>query len=888
MFQKGTSLFALLVAGFFCTQTKAQDSINFPSFESPKIYTLGDITVTGKYNYNPQTVITFTGLNKGQKIAVPGEEISDALKKLWNLNFFTDINIYETSVVNDTINLELTLNELPRLDNIRVNGYKKTKSESLIKEAKLTKGQIVNENFLSTTKYFLLNKYKKDGFYNTKVTLQTIPTDSLGRRVDLIIGVDKGKKVKISDIHFNGNEQLSDKALKKAMKDTKVRSPWNPLRIFKASKFISTKYEEDLANIVDKYKENGYRDARIVADTTGYDPITNTVAIDIDVQEGNKYYFGDIRFIGNTVYNNAYLSRVLGLEKGEVYNGVLLDKRIQDNKNPDAQDLTNLYQNNGYLFSSIQPIEVKTANDTIDFEIRVLEGPIARFNNITVSGNQNTNDRVIHRELRTRPGETWSKAQVMETMRRLGQLQIFDAQAIVPDILNADAQAGTVDVDWQVVEKGSSQVELQGGYGGGGFIGTLGLSFNNFSLRNIFNKDAYKPFPMGDGQSLALRLQGSSYYQTYSLSFTEPWFGGRKPVSFFGTIAYSQQNMYDYYTRTTDRSRGFNITTLSFGLAKQLNVPDDYFVLSHTLSFQYYDMKNYNTGLFTFGDGDSKNLAYQIELRRDNRGFDPIFPTFGSFFSISGKFTPPYSLFNNVNYENLQNEQAYKLRAKKGMTDPSTGLPLAEGQYINAKGQAVAKWQDAAPDQGKIDQKRFNWLEYYKLKFKGDWYTTLTGKLVLRTLGEFGYMGAYNKHRGIVPFERFYLGGDGLANFSLDGREVIQLRGYQNQTLTPINDRGEQIGGTIYNKFTLELRYPITLKPSASVYLLSFAEAGNAYDTFKNYQPFELKRSAGFGVRVFMPMFGLLGIDFGYGFDPVPGSTQKSGWQTHFILGQSF
>ncbi|MHC5354036.1 BamA/OMP85 family outer membrane protein [Myroides sp. LJL115] len=888
MFQKGTSLFALLVAGFFCTQTKAQDSINFPSFESPKIYTLGDITVTGKYNYNPQTVITFTGLNKGQKIAVPGEEISDALKKLWNLNFFTDINIYETSVVNDTINLELTLNELPRLDNIRVNGYKKTKSESLIKEAKLTKGQIVNENFLSTTKYFLLNKYKKDGFYNTKVTLQTIPTDSLGRRVDLIIGVDKGKKVKISDIHFNGNEQLSDKALKKAMKDTKVRSPWNPLRIFKASKFISTKYEEDLANIVDKYKENGYRDARIVADTTGYDPITNTVAIDIDVQEGNKYYFGDIRFIGNTVYNNAYLSRVLGLEKGEVYNGVLLDKRIQDNKNPDAQDLTNLYQNNGYLFSSIQPIEVKTANDTIDFEIRVLEGPIARFNNITVSGNQNTNDRVIHRELRTRPGETWSKAQVMETMRRLGQLQIFDAQAIVPDILNADAQAGTVDVDWQVVEKGSSQVELQGGYGGGGFIGTLGLSFNNFSLRNIFNKDAYKPFPMGDGQSLALRLQGSSYYQTYSLSFTEPWFGGRKPVSFFGTIAYSQQNMYDYYTRTTDRSRGFNITTLSFGLAKQLNVPDDYFVLSHTLSFQYYDMKNYNTGLFTFGDGDSKNLAYQIELRRDNRGFDPIFPTFGSFFSISGKFTPPYSLFNNVNYENLQNEQAYKLRAKKGMTDPSTGLPLAEGQYINAKGQAVAKWQDAAPDQGKIDQKRFNWLEYYKLKFKGDWYTTLTGKFVLRTLGEFGYMGAYNKHRGIVPFERFYLGGDGLANFSLDGREVIQLRGYQNQTLTPINDRGEQIGGTIYNKFTLELRYPITLKPSASVYLLSFAEAGNAYDTFKNYQPFELKRSAGFGVRVFMPMFGLLGIDFGYGFDPVPGSTQKSGWQTHFILGQSF
>lgn len=888
MFQKGTTLFALLVAGFFCKNAQAQDSINIPSFEAPKIYTIGDIKVSGKFNYNPQTVITFTGLNKGQQIAVPGEEISDALKKLWNLNFFTDINIYETSVVNDTINLELSLNELPRLDNIEIKGYKKTKSESLIKEAKLTKGQIVNENFLSTTKYFLLNKYKKDGFYNTKVTMQTVPSDSLGRKVDLVIGIDKGKKVRISHINFNGNEQLVDKKLKKAMKDTKERSPWNPIRLFKPSKYVSAKYQEDLDLLIEKYKESGYRDARVVADSTSYDPSTNTVAIDIDVQEGNKYYFGDIRFIGNTVYNNGYLNRILGIEKGEVYNGVLLDKRIQDTKNPDAFDITNLYQNNGYLFSNVRPVEVKTANDTIDFEIRITEGPIAKFNNITVSGNKTTHDPVIHRELRTRPGETWSKAQVMETMRRLGQLQIFDAQAIVPDILNADPNAGTVDVDWQVVEKGSSQVELQGGYGGGGFIGTLGLSFNNFSLRNIFNKKAYKPFPMGDGQSLALRLQGSSYYQTYSLSFTEPWFGGKKPISFFGTVAYSQQNMYDYYTRTTDRSRGFNITTLSFGLAKQLNVPDDYFVLSHTLSFQYYDMNNYNTGLFTFGDGDSKNLSYEIELRRDNRGIDPIFPTFGSFFSISGKFTPPYSLFNNVDYQNLHNEKEYKLRAREGAIDPSTGLPLTPGTYINSKGQAVAKWQDAAPDQGKIDQKRFNWLEYYKLKFKADWYTTVSGKLVLRTLGEFGYMGAYNQHRGVVPFERFYLGGDGLANFSLDGREVIQLRGYQNQTLTPLNSRGEQIGGTIYNKFSLELRYPITLKPSASVYVLSFAEAGNAYDSFKTYQPFDLKRSAGLGVRVFMPMFGLLGIDFGYGFDPVPGETRKSGWQTHFILGQSF
>lgn len=888
MFQKGISLFALFIAGLICSSAQAQQGDNIPTLETPKTYILGDIKVTGKINYNPQTVVTFTGLNKGQKISVPGEEISDALKKLWKLGFFKDINIYETSVVNDTINLELTLNELPRLNSAKVKGFKKAKSETVTKEAKLTKGKIVNENLLSTTKYYLLNKYKKDGFYNTKVTLNTVPTDSTGKYVDLIVGIDKGKKVRISDITFDGNEQLTNKQLRKALKDTKKRSPFNPMRIFKPSKFIQSKYEEDLTRLVDKYKEKGYRDARIITDTTAYNPKTNRMAINIDVEEGNKYYIGDIRFIGNTVYTNNQLRNILGIEKGEVYNGVLLNKRIQDSSNPDAYDLTNQYQNNGYLFSNITPVEVKTANDTIDFEIRITEGPIARFNNITVRGNEYTHDHVIHRTLKTRPGEIWSKAMVMETMRRLGALNIFDAQAIVPDILNPDPTSGTVDVEWSVAEKGSSQVELQGGYGGGGFIGTLGLSFNNFSLRNIFNKKAYHPFPMGDGQSLALRLQGSSYYQTYSLSFSEPWLGRKKPVNLFGTIAYSKQNLYDYYNRRTDRSRGFNITTLQLGVAKQLSVPDDYFVLSHTLSFQYYDMKNYNTGLFTFGDGSSRNLAYQIELTRDNRGMDPNFPTFGSFFSISGKFTPPYSLFNNVDYKNLGNQQEYKYKSKAGQIDPNTGLVIPEGTYLNAAGQPVSNWQDAMADASKVDQKRFNWLEYYKLKFKGDWYTTIFDKLVFRTVGEFGYMGAYNSNRGVVPFERFYVGGDGLVNFSLDGREVVQLRGYKNQALTPINQYGEQIGGTIYNKFTLELRYPITLKPSASVYVLSFAEAGAAFDSFKDYSPFDLKRSAGLGVRVIMPMFGLLGIDFGYGFDAPPGTTQKNGWETHFILGQQF
>ncbi|MCY1223124.1 Outer membrane protein assembly factor BamA [compost metagenome] len=361
---------------------------------------------------------------------------------------------------------------------------------------------------------------------------------------------------------------------------------------------------------------------------------------------------------------------------------------------------------------------------------------------------------------------------------------------------------------------------------------------------------------MGDGQKLALRLQGSSYFQTYSLSFTEPWLGGKKPVQFSGSISHSKQFLYTG-NNDVNRDKSFNITSLSLGIAKKLNVPDDYFVLSQAVSFQYYDLNNYNTGLFTFGDGNSRNLAYTIGLRRDSRGLDPIFPTFGSEFSISAKFTLPYSLFNGVDYKDLENNPEYQN-------------------------------EDGTPNRAKIDQKKFNWLEYYKIKFKADWYTKIYGKFVLRSLGEFGFLGAYNNDRGLVPFERFFLGGDGLANYSLDGREVIQLRGYPNQSLTPLDALGNQNGATIYNKFSLELRYPITLKGAASIYALTFLEAGAAYDNFKDYNPFVLQRSAGFGLRVFMPAFGLLGIDFGHGFDPIPGGTQKNGWETHFIIGQQF
>lgn len=873
-------LLTIVVLGNFF-QSHAQED---QSFDNGRQYILGNVAVTGKVSYNEQTIITFAGLEKGQHITVPGEEITNAIKKLWKLGLFNDINFYVDRVQGDTIFLELNIIELPKLSDTKITGVKKSKIEPLIKENNLTKGKIVNENLITTTRNYIENKYKKDGFYKTKVVITTIPDTTSGNEVKMLVNIDKGDKVKIRKIEFTGNTTFNAAKLKSAMKNTKEKNPFRIFKLdFKSSKFVKDKYKEDLTTLIDKYKEKGYRDARIVSDSVSYDKKSDKLDIKINLEEGNKYYVGNIKFLGNTVYTDQGLNRLLGIKKGDVYNGVLLQKRIADPTKPDGEDLTNLYQNNGYLFSNINAVEVRTANDTIDFEIRITEGPIAYFNKITVVGNDKTNDHVIYRELRTKPGQKYNKELLVRTIRELGQLSFFDPQTIRPDFKNVDPAAGTVDIEYSLVEKGSSQVELQGGYGGGGFIGTLGLSFNNFSFRNIFKKEAYHPLPMGDGQKLSLRLQGSTYFQTYSLSFSEPWFGGKKPVQFSTSLSHSRQFLYNYSSRDVDKSRSFNITSLSVGIAKKLTVPDDYFILSQSVSFQYYDLQNYNTGLFTFGNGNSKNLAYTVGLSRNSKGFDPIFPTYGSEFSVSAKMTLPYSLFNGVNYGDLHNQAEYKLKSVENTPyQDSNNNIVNPGDYIDSNKNKVFNVADAAPDQAKIDQKKFNWLEYYKIKFKADNYTKLFGKLVLRTLGEFGYMGSYNHNRGLVPFERFFVGGDGLANYSLDGREVIQLRGYPNQSLS------SQDGGTIYNKYSLELRYPITLKPAASIYALAFLEAGNSFDTFKTYNPFDLKRSAGVGLRVFMPAFGLLGIDFGHGFDAVPGETQKSGWQTHFIIGQQF
>lgn len=833
-------------------------------------YILGDISVSGDSHFSAQTIVTYSGLRKGEEIVIPGDKISEAIRKLWKSNLFRDINIYLLKTEGNVAYLEIRLFDLPELNELKINGIKKSKQKDIISENNLQNGVKVTENLVTTTKNYLTNKYQKEGFLNTKVYINSIEVkDSTGRpSVNVVLNVDKGKKVKVSEINFVGNSAIPDAKLRKAMKNTKQKSI---IRVFKRSKYIEADYKDDLVSLINKFKENGYRDARVLSDSITHIDEKN-IALTIKVEEGEQYKFGDITFIGNSIYTDQQLRSILRINKGDIYNGVLLQERIADDTKPDAFDITNQYQNNGYLFSTINPVEVNTEGNVIDMEIRISEGKPVYFNSVTVVGNDVTNDRVIYRELHTRPGQLYSKANVVRTIRELSQLGYFDAEKIATDFNNPNPNEGTIDLEYGVVETGSSQVELQGGYGGGGFIGTLGLSFNNFSLKNIFNLDSYKPVPRGDGQKLALRLQASRFYQTYSFSFTEPWLGGKKPVQFSTSVSHSAQFLYDPRTGNADRDKRFNISGVSVGLAKRLTVPDDYFTLSQAVSFQHYDLKNYNTGLFTFGDGYSNNLAYTIGLSRNNTYNDPVFPTGGSSFSVTAKLSLPYSAFNGVDYDQLLMERAEFLAIQ------------------NDGNNSDIIRQQAASEVGNIDQERYKWLEFYKIKMKGDWYTQLFGKLIVKSSAEFGFLGAYNQARGVIPFERFFLGGDGLGSYSLDGRESIALRGYPNQSLQPVDSKNltSNDGGTIYNKFSMELRYPISMSQTAKIFVLGFVEGGVSYNDFKDYNPFNLYRSSGVGVRIFMPAFGLLGIDFGYGFDSLPGQTKANGWEPHFIIGQQF
>lgn len=810
------------------------------TYEIGKEYILGGITVTGLKKFSEETVKVFTGLITGQLIKLPGDKLTSAIKKLYESKQFSNVDVYLIKVDGETIYLEFDVQELPQLNEVRINGIKKSKAKELIKDAELKLGAMVTDNLLVTTKNYLTKKYTDKGFLKTKVTLDLQKDTTDINIVNMSVFIDKGERVKIKEIVFTGNEKLSGKKLRKSMSGTKEKLLG---RFWKASKYIEEDYQKDLEKILDKYSRLGFRDARILSENITWNE-NNTINVNIDLEEGKQYRFADIVFVGNKEYSDEQLRSVLRIEKGEVYNGAILKERVKGDGSPTSDDLSTMYQDSGFLFSQVNAVETKVENDSITVEIRIREDEKARIRKVTVTGNDKTNDHVIFRELRVKPGDLFSRSAIIRSIREIGQLGFFD-QNVSPDVV-PDYQNKTADIDFTVVEKGGSQIELQGGYGGGSFIGTLGLSFNNFSIRNILNKDAYKPLPMGDGQSLALRLQSSRTFSTYSFSFTEPWLGGRKPQSLSFSVYSSNQYQFNFQTGDVDRSQSLGIVGASLGLGKRLKWPDDFFQLSQSISYQAFNLNNYGfrVGQNILSDGNLNNLSYSATISRNSAGPSLIFPTYGSEFSFAIKATFPYSLVNGRDYTIDDN-----------LNQADRNARIAEN---------------------------YKWLEYYKASIKGKWYTGFTDKLVLMTNAEMGYLGYYNSKIGLSPFERYYVGGDGIAIFQLDGREVVGLRGYENNRLSSIE------GGSIYNKFQLELRYSITDAPSASIYTLGFLEAGNSYDNFKTFNPFELKRSAGVGIRIFMPAFGLLGIDFAHGFDPLPGFTEKSGWQTHFIIGRQF
>ncbi len=835
----------VLFALFFTFNTNAQStkdtiSSDNSAFERGKEYILGGITVTGLKKFSEETVKVFTGLRNGQLIKLPGDKLTSAIKKLYESKQFSNVDVYLTRLDGNTVYLQFDVQELPQLNEIKITGIKKSKAKELKKEAELKVGAMVTDNLIVTTKNYFTKKYTDKGFLKTKVNLDIKNDTTDINVVNMNIFIDKGSKVKIKYIFFNGNEALSDKKLLKAMKNTKEKFFG---RFWKASKYIEEDYQVDLESILDKYSRLGYRDARILSEGISWND-DNTININIDLEEGRQYRFADIVFVGNKEYTDEQLRAVLRIDEGDVYNGAVLKERVKGDGSPTSEDLSTMYQDTGFLFSQVNAVETKVVNDSITVEIRIREDEKARIKKVTVSGNDKTNDHVIFRELRVKPGDLFSRSKIIRSIREIGQLGFFD-QNVSPDVI-PDYQNKTADIDFTVIEKGGSQIELQGGYGGGSFIGTLGLSFNNFSIRNLFNKEAYKPLPMGDGQNLALRLQTSRTFSTYSFSFTEPWLGGKTPQSLSFSVYSSNQYQLNPQTFDVDRDRSLGIIGASVGLGKRLKWPDDFFQLSQTISYQSFNLNDYGfrVGKDILNNGTLNNLSYMATLTRNSAGPSLIFPTYGSQFTISAKATFPYSLVNNKDYS------------------------IPGGLSVDETSAAIAE--------------KYKWLEYYKLSFKGKWYTAFTDKLVLMSNAEIGYLGFYNSEVGLSPFERYFVGGDGIAVFQLDGREVVGLRGYENNRLSPLE------GGSIYNKFQLELRYSITDAPSASIYTLGFLEAGNSYDNFDTYNPFELKRSAGLGVRIFMPAFGLLGIDFAHGFDPLPGFTEKSGWQTHFIIGRQF
>lgn len=854
-------------------QIRIGDDLSDIDYNNPQKYEIAGITVEGTSYVDKNVLSMLSGLRVGNEITVPGDDVAMAIRKIWDQGMFEDVEINATNILGDKIFLQIIVQERPRVSKFSFNGVKKSEADDIRNKINITRGDIATSHLETKTRRIIEDFFAEKGFYNAKVTIQQVPDTTRDHYVDLMIDIDKGKKVKIGAINLKGNQGLSDVQILSAMKETKEKGVFNPLdplgpmvinavadaitlkplraitdveeyfyenyrpRIFKSSKFLEANYEEDKRNIIAKYNSKGYRDAIIVSDSV-YSMDDGNIGIDIEIDEGNLYHYRDIKWTGNTKYDSETLGGILGIKKGDVYNKELLNANLTYSET--TLDISSLYMDDGYLFFRVDPVEVSVENDSIDLEIRMQEGKQARISNVTLKGNTKTNDYVVMREIYSRPGQLFSRSDVHRTIRELATLGFFNQESINPDVKPNYAD-NTVDIEYQVEEASADQVSFSAGWGLNMLILSAGVAFNNFSMKNLFKKDAWKPIPSGDGQKFSLQV--STYgtrYIYYAASFTEPWLGGRKPNALTTSI---YQSFYSNgYERKDENFGYFRMTGVTVGLGKRLTWPDDYFTLYHGLSYMNYRLKNY-TSIYNFGTGNGyfNLISYNINIGR-NSVSQPIYPRNGSEIMLSLEITPPYSLFSNTDYSTLPDDDKYK------------------------------------------------WIEMHKWKFKAVWFSELYEKLVLMTRVRFGYLGYYNDQIGPTPFHRFYLGGDGLSSGGsmFDSREIIGMRGYANESLTPnLNSTSGITGGSIFTKYTMELRYPLSLNPSATIYVMGFLEAGNCWVGFENFNPFKVYRSAGLGARIYLPMFGLLGLDWGYGFDPVPGNSSANGSQFHFSIGGS-
>ncbi len=847
------------------------------NYSSPKEYEIANIEVRGVQFLDNNALISLSGLRVGDKIKVPGDEITTAIKKLWNQGIIGNITIFASKVEGDRIWLVIELTERPRLTKYIIEGVNKTKQGEIEEKIGLIRGKVLTDVVMKNTEFAVTKYMESKGYLNAKVSVVQQNDTILQNSAYLKVTIDKGQKVKIRNIRFDGNEQYTSAKLRKKFKNTgmapKFSLPtevikttaklvWPPnlisfikeskkaskedvreylathvnLNFFKSSKFVKEDYEADKETIISFYNSKGYRDAEVVSDTI-YDISNKFMNIDISVEEGNKYYFRDISWTGNYIYTDEQLQRILGIKKGDVYDLELVNTKL--NFNPQGADISSLYMDDGYLFFSINPVEIGVEQDSIDLEMRIFEGAQATIDKVVISGNDKTNDHVILRELRTRPGDKFSRAELIRTQRELSQLGYFDPEQVnpvpIPDPINE-----TVDIEWQLVERSNDQIELSGGWGGAfGFVGTFGVTFNNFSIRNITKPEHWRGLPVGDGQSLSLRFQANGRsFQSYSFSFVEPWLGGRNPNSFGLSFSKSIQRSINRFTNET--LGWLKVTGISASLGRRIKWPDDFFTLSTGISYQRYDLFQFRSRSLGFDTGDANSFTFNATFARNSIS-QPMYPRNGSSISLSASFTPPYSLWRDLDYE-------------------------------------TASARD-----------RFKWLEYHKWNFDTQYYMSLSGnnKLVLAARAHFGYLGTYTSKTGVGPFERFQLGGAGLTgqNFLL-GTDVVGLRGYPDNSITPFDQENNIEGGTIFNKYVMEIRYPISLAQSATIYALTFVEGGNNWDRFAEFNPYNIKKAAGVGLRVFMPAFGLMGIDWAYGFDRVPGSFENAGPQFHFSIGQ--